>query len=120
MSVIGSPGTSGSMPRRTANSACPERFRSPTSVWTNGPAETTRGCSRTRSATWGQSSRTITSPYWVTQMCGLVPRIFSRSSVCRPLITEVTTMSAITPTVTPTMEMRVMRDRNFPPRRDAR
>jgi hypothetical protein len=53
-------------------------------------------------------------------MCGLVPRILSRRSRCSPVITAVTTISAITPTKTPPIEIRVISERKRIPRREAR
>jgi hypothetical protein len=39
-------------------------------------------------------------------MCGIIPRDFDISSDLNPFITERTTISAITPTMTPAMEIK--------------
>ncbi len=48
------------------------------------------------------------SPYRMTQMWALVPKILLRRSNSKPLITAITTIRAITPTATPAVEITVM------------
>ncbi len=50
-------------------------------------------------------------------MSGDPMRIFSRRSRCNPFITPITTMRALTPTMTPPMAMTLMNDSSFEPRR---
>src|SRR3954463_7657251 len=50
-------------------------------------------------------------------MSGLPIRIFSRRSLCRPLITPMMTISALTATVTPRMAMMLISESSFDPRR---
>ena len=44
-------------------------------------------------------------------------RIFSRSSLCSPFITPITTIKAVTPTATPAVAISVMSDTNRDERR---
>ena len=50
-------------------------------------------------------------------MSGLPMRIFSRRSFCSPVITPMMTISALTAMVTPPIEMRLISDSSFDPRR---
>ena len=89
----------------------------PAWLMTSGAAATTPGCFRTSASTFFQSSTRSPAPKVRMRRCGLATRIRSRRSFRRPFITPSTTISAMTPTATPPVEITVLSDAVREPRR---
>ena len=81
------------------------------------PAATTPGCLRTVASAFCQSFITMSSPNGRTRTSGLPMRIFSRRSFCNPFITPMMTINALTATATPPIEIRLISESSFDPRR---
>jgi hypothetical protein len=106
---VTSPTVAVSTPRSTPPTApLPEAII----IWVNtyGDAATTPSTVRTFSATANGLPKLPSR--LVTWACAVAPRIRSLSSRSNPPITARTMISAITPTVTPPMEMKVMIEMN--------
>ena len=98
-------------------------FRVVRATWVRakGVADTTPSTCRIESRTGRQSSILRDPPeYSRTRTWGFTSRIFSWKSSLAPVMTAMTTMRAVTPTVTPPRETQVMKERNRPPLRGAR
>ena len=84
---------------------------------TTGAAPTTRGTARTRATS---AAGSWIPPTLNTYTCAADPTIRSRSSPWRPVISASAMSSAITPTVTPRIEMREINEMNACLRRASR
>ena len=76
----------------------------------NGEAATTCGTALILLVT--SLAFSIPLPNFITSMCEVVPSIFALRSSWNPAITDRTMTRAITPTITPAMDMKVMMDMN--------
>ena len=100
------PSSDGSMPRTSA-----PLERTPwISAWpsTYGAAPTTCGFFSARSTALGQSRTVVSTPSIVA--CETMPRMRSRSSPSKPFMTEITVMSAVTPTAMPRIDTSEMNE----------